>query len=65
MTKLFADNEKEEWTDIAIAYDIEISNLLRPIFDRAQRQGHSLRDLQYIVSHAAFDVTLYRLTGFL
>jgi hypothetical protein len=63
MIHLFKEDKKEDWTELAADYDIEISNLLRPVFDRAKAQGHSLRDLQYIVNMAVVELALSRLMG--
>jgi hypothetical protein len=61
MTHLF--DETEQYTLLGKEYDQEISLALRPIFERAIAQGHSLRDLQYITNLATVELALVHIIG--
>ena len=50
MTKLFTDDDYENWTDLANEYSREISAALKPIVEKAANAGISLRDLAYVIS---------------
>lgn len=55
---LFTEDSREEWTDEARTIDQMASNVLRPIFEYANSNGYSIRDVQYIVEMAAMDLAL-------
>jgi hypothetical protein len=55
---LFTQDSREEWTDEARTIDQMAGNALRPIFEYANANGYSIRDVQYIVEMAAMDLTL-------
>jgi hypothetical protein len=59
MIRLF--NEEEDWTDVAKRYDIEITNLLRPLVERARQEGISLRDLHTVINASVQDLILSKI----
>jgi hypothetical protein len=61
MIHLFNDNE--DWTDKAKQYDIEVSNLLRPIIERANQEGVSLRDLHTVINSSVQILILSEILG--
>jgi len=54
-------NDQEDWTDVAKRYDIEVTNLLRPLVERAQQEGISLRDLQTVINASSQDLILSKI----
>ena len=57
-------NEEEDWTDVAKRYDTEISNLLRPVIERAQKEGISLRDLHTVINASVNVLILSKILKF-
>lgn len=54
-------DEKERYTEEGLAIDSEIANLLKPIFQRERKKGHSMRELDYIMSAAVQTLGLQEL----
>jgi hypothetical protein len=56
VTSLFEADD--EWNDLSRSYDVEVSNVLRPIFEKAYSRGHSLKHLYYIVTSVALEQSI-------
>jgi hypothetical protein len=61
MIRLFDENDK--YTDKAAQCEMEISNALQPIVDKAKAEGVSLRDLTYIINSTTNELVLSKLIG--
>jgi hypothetical protein len=46
----------EGWTDEASKFDSEVSGFLRELFQRADKQGFSLRQLAYLVVNEVMNI---------
>jgi hypothetical protein len=49
-------DENERYTEAALALDKEAGSLLRPLMERYQGEGYSIREIAGIVQKAVFDL---------
>ena len=57
------ETDREHYTQVGMTYDMLIANALRPIFDRAKKEGVSLRDLRSVMYDAVNETILSMLIG--
>ena len=57
------NDDRECYTPLAMEYDEEFLNALRPIFEKAKKDNLSIREIQYIANGAMTEIALAILIG--